>query len=310
MIKKDKTGANASRERAIYRVTILGSVVNLELLAFKFFAGIAGHSAAMLADAVHSLSDFVTDIIVLVFVKLSAKPEDADHDYGHGKYETLATAIIGLCLLLVGLGILWNGAASIWHVVQGGTLPQPGMLALVAAVVSIVLKEALYQYTAYKGRKLGSQAVVANAWHHRSDAFSSIGTMLGIGGAIVLGDAWRVLDPIAAVVVSFFIMKVAFKLLVPSMNELLEKSLPADQEERILRIALSQPGVSSPHHLRTRRIGTRCSIDLHVRMDGRITLDEAHHAATHIENDLRREFGQGTYINIHVEPEKTPCAAH
>ena len=304
MASTEVSGTSAAREREIYRVTIVGSVVNLLLLAFKFFAGIVGHSAAMLADAVHSLSDFVTDIIVLVFVKLSSKPEDADHDYGHGKYETLATAIIGICLCLVGLGIFWNGAQSIWHVVQGGTLPEPGMLALVAAVVSIVSKEALYQYTVYKGRRLDSQAVVANAWHHRSDAFSSIGTMVGIGGAIWLGDAWRVLDPIAAVVVSVFIVKVAFKLLVPSMNELLEKSLPAEVEDRISDIVLSFPGVTSPHHLRTRRIGMHYSIDLHVRMDGGITLEEAHHTATAIEHKLREAFGQGTYINIHVEPIK------
>ena len=304
MASTEVSGTSAAREREIYRVTIVGSVVNLLLLAFKFFAGIVGHSAAMLADAVHSLSDFVTDIIVLVFVKLSSKPEDADHDYGHGKYETLATAIIGICLCLVGLGIFWNGAQSIWHVVRGGTLPQPGMLALVAAVVSIVSKEALYQYTVYKGRRLDSQAVVANAWHHRSDAFSSIGTMVGIGGAIWLGDAWRVLDPIAAVVVSVFIVKVAFKLLVPSMNELLEKSLPAEVEDRISDIVLSFPGVTSPHHLRTRRIGMHYSIDLHVRMDGGITLEEAHHTATAIEHKLREAFGQGTYINIHVEPIK------
>lgn len=260
----------------------------------------------MLADAVHSLSDFVTDIIVLVFVRLSSKPEDADHDYGHGKYETMATAIIGICLCLVGLGILWNGAHSIWQVIQGNTLPEPGTLAFVAAVVSIVFKELLYQYTVYKGRKLNSQAVVANAWHHRSDAFSSIGTMIGIGGAILLGDAWRVLDPIAAVVVSFFIIKVSFKLLLPATNELLEKSLPAEVENQILQIALSQPGVSYPHHLRTRRIGARYSIDLHVCMDGDISLDQAHQTATNIEHLLRDTFGQDTYINIHVEPDKKP----
>ena len=296
--------ADAAREREIYKVTIAGSVVNFVLLLFKFFAGIVGHSAAMLADAVHSLSDFVTDIIVLVFVRLSSKPEDADHDYGHGKYETLATAIIGVCLCLVGLGILWNGANSIWQVIRGGTLPEPGMLALIAALISIASKEVLYQYTAYVGRKLDSQAVVANAWHHRSDAFSSIGTMVGIGGAIWLGDAWRVLDPVAAVVVSVFIVKVAIKLLVPSMNELLEKSLPAEVEDKVTEIALSFPGVSSPHHLRTRRIGTHYSIDLHVRMDGNISLEEAHHTATAIEQKLRETFGQGTYINIHVEPIK------
>ena len=302
MENKDKE--TARREREIYKVTIVGSVVNFLLLLFKFFAGIVGHSAAMLADAVHSLSDFVTDIIVLVFVRLSSKPEDADHDYGHGKYETLATAIIGLCLFVVGLGILWNGGQSIWHVLRGGVLPRPGILALVAAIVSIVSKEVLYQYTVFKGRKLDSQAVVANAWHHRSDAFSSIGTLVGIGGAILLGDAWCVLDPIAAVVVSFFILKVSVKLLVPSMNELLENSLPAEVENKIYEIVLSYPGVTSPHHLRTRRIGTRYSIDLHVRMDGHLSLEEAHHCTTIIEQRLRQEFGQGTYISIHVEPIK------
>ena len=299
-----KSNDTASREREIYKVTIVGSVVNFVLLLFKFFAGIVGHSAAMLADAVHSLSDFVTDIIVLVFVRISSKPEDEGHDYGHGKYETLATAIIGICLFVVGLGILWNGTQSIWQVVQGNTLPEPGMLALWAAIISVVSKEALYQYTALRGRKLNSQAVVANAWHHRSDAFSSIGTMAGIGGAILLGDEWRVLDPIAAVIVSFFILKVSVKLLVPSMNELLEKSLPAEEENRINEIVLSYPGVTAPHHLRTRRIGNNRSIDLHVRMDGKLTLEEAHRRATVIEQRLRAEFGKGTYISIHVEPIK------
>ena len=299
-----KSKKTASREREIYKVTIVGSVVNFVLLLFKFFASIVGHSAAMLADAVHSLSDFVTDIIVLVFVRISSKPEDEGHDYGHGKYETLATAIIGICLFVVGLGILWNGVQSIWQVVQGNVLPEPGMLALWAALISVVSKEALYQYTALRGRKLNSQAVVANAWHHRSDAFSSIGTMAGIGGAILLGDEWRVLDPIAAVIVSFFILKVSVKLLVPSMNELLEKSLPAEEENRINEIVLSYPGVTAPHHLRTRRIGNNRSIDLHVRMDGKLTLEEAHRRATVIEQRLRAEFGKGTYISIHVEPIK------
>lgn len=298
------TENTALREKEIYRVTLFGSVVNFLLLLFKFFAGIVGHSAAMLADAVHSLSDFVTDIIVLVFVRLSSKPEDADHDYGHGKYETLATAIIGLCLFVVGLGILWNGAHSVWSVIRGGTLPEPGMLALAAAAVSILSKELLYQYTVFKGRRLHSQAVVANAWHHRSDAFSSIGTLAGIGGAILLSEQWRVLDPIAAIIVSFFIVKVAVKLLVPAMNELLEKSLPAEVESKINEIVLSYPGVSAPHHLRTRRIGNAYSIDLHVRMDGRLPLEEAHRRATVIEDRLRDEFGQGTYISIHVEPLK------
>lgn len=294
----------SSREKGIYKVTIVGSIVNFLLLVFKFFAGIAGHSAAMLADAVHSLSDFITDIVVIVFVRIAGKPEDKGHDYGHGKYETLATAIIGLLLLCVGFGIFWNGASSIYTFLRGGQLESPGVVALVAALVSIVSKEILYQYTVVQGKKLNSQAVVANAWHHRSDALSSIGTAIGIGGAILLGDHWRVLDPIAAVVVSFFIMKVSVQLLIPCVDELLERSLPDDVEKEIEQTVLSFPGVSQPHHLRTRRIGNYYAIELHVRMDGKITLEEAHSTATAIENKLKEMFGKGTHVGIHVEPTK------
>lgn len=292
------------REKGIYKITIIGSVVNFLLLVFKFFAGIAGHSAAMLADAVHSLSDFITDIIVIVFVRISNKPEDKGHDYGHGKYETLATAIIGILLLCVGIGIFWNGAVTIYGFLHGEQLEAPRMLALVAALVSIVFKEVLYRYTVIKGKKLNSQAVIANAWHHRSDALSSIGTAVGIGGAILLGPRWRVLDPVAAVVVSFFIMKVSIQLLIPCIEELLEKSLPDDVEKEIEQTALSFPGVSQPHHLRTRRIGSYYAIEMHVRMDGKISLEEAHHTATAIENKLREMFGKGTHVGIHVEPTK------
>ena len=296
--------ASLSREKEIYKVTIIGSIANFALLAFKFVAGILGHSAAMLADAVHSLSDFVTDVIVLVFVRISNKPQDKDHDYGHGKYETLDTAIIGILLLLVGFGILWSGASSILAFMKGEQLEAPGMVALIAALVSILLKEILYQYTVIKGKSLNSQAVVANAWHHRSDAFSSIGTAVGIGGAILLGEHWRVLDPIAAVIVSFFIMKVAIQLLIPCVDELLEKSLPDEVEKDIEQVLLSFPGVSEPHHLRTRRIGSYCAIEVHVRMDGGITLEEAHTTATAIEHKLKTMLGEGTLINIHVEPKK------
>lgn len=294
----------SSREKGIYKVTIVGSIVNFLLLVFKFFAGITGHSAAMLADAVHSLSDFITDIVVIVFVRIAGKPEDKGHDYGHGKYETLATAIIGLLLLCVGFGIFWNGASSIYTFLRGGQLESPGVVALVAALVSIVSKEILYQYTVIQGKKLNSQAVIANAWHHRSDALSSIGTAIGIGGAILLGDHWRVLDPVAAVVVSFFIMKVSVRLLIPCVDELLEKSLPEDVEKEIEQTVLSFPGVSQPHHLRTRRIGNYYAIELHVRMDGKITLEEAHSTATAIENKLKEMFGKGTHVGIHVEPTK------
>lgn len=303
-MEEQSSDNSVNREQGIYRVTIVGSIVNFLLVVFKFVAGILGNSAAMLADAIHSLSDFVTDVIVILFVRISSKPQDEGHDYGHGKYETLATAMIGLLLLVVGIGICWNGVSSVYNFYQGVELQKPGMLALIAALVSIVLKEVLYQYTALQGKQLESQAVVANAWHHRSDAFSSLGTAVGIGGAILLGDRWRVLDPLSAVVVSFFIMKVSFRLLKGCMDELLEKSLSEELESKIEETILSFPGVSSPHHLRTRRIGNYYAIEVHVRMDGGISLEEAHCTATAIENKLKEMFGRKTHVGIHVEPKK------
>lgn len=295
--------AAACREREIDRVTLAGGAANLLLLALKFAAGAAGNSAAMLADAVHSLSDFATDIVVLVFVRIANKPGDKTHGYGHGKYETLATAIVGLLLLAAGAGILWNGARAVAGFAGGQPVGKPGAVALAAALASVAAKELLYRYTAAAGRRLNSQAVVANAWHHRSDALSSVGTAAGIGGAVALGEGWQVLDPVAAVAVSFFIIKAAVQLLGPCLSELVEHSLPEELERRITDAALSFEGVSEPHNLRTRRIGNYYSIDLHVRMDGDLTLRQAHDTASAIERRLRELFGKETLTNIHVEPK-------
>ncbi len=291
-----------NRQKEIYKATIVGGVVNLLLLVFKFVAGILGHSAAMIADAVHSLSDFATDIIVLVFVRISGKPQDKDHDYGHGKYETLATALIGVILVFVGLGIMWNGLTAIWSFLKGEPLGEPGILALVAALVSVLLKEALYRYTVWVGKRVDSQSVVANAWHHRSDAFSSVGTAAGIGGAILLGPSWRVLDPVAAVAVSIFIIKVAIELIIPTVDELMEKSLPDDVENEILKAVVSVPGVSDPHNLRTRKIGSTYSVTVHVRMDGNLTVSRSHALTRTIESRIRELLGPATFVSVHVEP--------
>ena len=294
----------SNREKEIFRVTWTGSIVNFALLVFKFVAGIVGLSAAMVADAVHSLSDFVTDIIVVAFVRISGKPEDEGHDYGHGKYETLATAIIALILFFVGIGIMFNGAKSVFDTINGKPLAAPSILALTVAALSILLKELLYRYTIHKAKGLNSQAMIANAWHHRSDAFSSIGTFIGIGGAICLGEQWRILDPLAAIVVSIFIMRVAVQLLKPCVDELLERSLPAETENIILEIIRSFPEVSDPHHLRTRRIGNRLAIEVHIRMNGNTPLAEAHSLASEVEKRLKYEFGKDTHIGIHMEPLK------
>ena len=272
------------------------------LLLFKFMAGIVGHSAAMVADAVHSLSDFVTDIIVLVFVHISGKPKDKSHDYGHAKYETLAMTIIGAALLAVAIGIEYSGLTQIILWAQGGNLAAPGMLALWAALLSIVLKEAVYHYSMTKARQLNSQAVEANAWHHRSDALSSIGTAIGIGGAIFLGQRWTVLDPIASIIVGMFILKVSVDLLRNGVGDLMEQSLPDAIENEILQLAASVPGVAEPHDLRTRRLGNHYAIELHILMDGDITLREAHNKADEVEAILRQHYGPDTHIAVHVEP--------
>ena len=293
-----------NREREIYKVTLVGSAANVLLTVFKFVAGILGHSAAMTADAIHSLSDLLTDAVVLLFVRVSSKPEDKDHDYGHGKYETLATTLIGLALAAVAVGLGWTAVESMLFWYGGGSLPAPGMLALWAAVVSIVLKELVYRYTVHRGKNLNSPALQANAWHHRSDALSSLGTLAGIGGAILLGNRWTVLDPIAGFVVSLFILRVAWKLLKGSFNELLEASLPDEIEKEILEVVTSFPDVSDPHHLRTRRIGSRYAIELHIRMDGAMPLAASHARTCEIEQALKARFGERTHITLHVEPRK------
>lgn len=282
---------------------MVGGAVNVVLLLFKFVAGIVGHSAAMVADAVHSLSDFVTDVIVLVFVHISGKPKDKSHDYGHGKYETLAMTVIGLALLVVAIGIVYSGMTKIIDWANGTQLEAPGMLALWAALLSIVLKEGVYRYSMVKARELNSQAVEANAWHHRSDALSSLGTAIGIGGAIFLGKRWTVLDPIASVVVGVFIVKVSIDLLRSGIGDLMEQSLPDAVEEEMLQMVETIPGVTEPHDLRTRRIGNHYAIELHILMDGNISLKEAHDKASEVEDLLRNRYGEDTHVAVHVEPK-------
>ena len=293
-----------TREQEIYKVTLAGSVGNMALLTFKFVAAVLGHSSAMMADAIHSLSDFITDLVVLVFVRLSAKPQDQSHDYGHGKFETFATFIIGLALVVAAVGIIVAAVLKVVRWAQGATLEAPGMLALWAALLSILVKEVLFRYTVSRGKALESQALVANAWHHRSDALSSIGAAAGIGGAILLGSRWTVLDPVASILVGLMLMKVAYDLLKASVDELTESSLPEGMEQEIAAIIGSFPGITEPHNLRTRRIGNRIAIEAHVRMDGDLPLREAHDCASAIERKLKERFGPATHTSIHMEPTK------
>lgn len=291
-----------SREKEIYKVTVACSAVNALLVVFKFVAGVLGHSSAMIADAVHSLSDFITDVVVIVFVRIAGKPADADHDYGHGKYETLAAVIVGLFLGLVGIGLGIGGVEKTVAFFKGVPQESPNWLAFSAALLSLVLKEWSYRYTMTVARRVDSPALVANAWHHRSDAFTSVAALAGIGGAMLLGPAWTFLDPLAAIIVCLFIIKSAYDLLRPALDELLEKSLPAADKERIAEVITSTPGVLAFHRLCTRRIGVRTAIDVHIKMDGRLSLSEAHDIASAAERRLKEALGENTVVNIHMEP--------
>lgn len=292
------------REKEIYRITLLGSVVNILLTGLKFAAGIIGSSSAMIADAVHSLSDLLTDFVVLLFVRISSRPADVDHPYGHGKYETLATGIVAISLLGAGGVLAAEGIERIVRCVQGEQLLLPGKIALWAALISIAAKELIYQVTMRVSRRVQSSALKANAWHHRTDALSSIATATGIGGALLFGGRWAILDPIAAVLVSVFILVTSGKLLHEAVQDLMEKRLPEEVEEEIRRIATSDSEMSELHHLRTRRIGNVYSIEMHLRMRGDTSLYEAHRHSMLLEQRLRERFGEGTMVTIHIEPFK------
>jgi len=293
-----------SREKQIYLVTLLGSVGNATLVIFKFIAGILGNSSAMIADAIHSLSDFVTDILVLVFVRISARPHDESHDYGYGKFETMASFFIALALLGAAVGIIVSAIDKLVDWWGGAHLEAPGIIALWAALLSISIKELLYQYTARKGRKLNAPVMIANAWHHRSDALSSVGAAIGIGLAIWLGERWTVFDPLASVLVGLMLMRVAYTLLKTSINELTESSLSQETEQEILQIVQSFDDVRQPHNLHTRRIGNRIAIEIHLRMNGNLSLNTVHERATAIERKLKERFGKDTHVSLHMEPIK------
>ena len=293
-----------SREKEIVYITLWGSVVNVALTALKFVAGIMGCSAAMIADAVHSLSDLLTDFVVLLFVRISSRPADQKHPYGHGKYETLATTIVAMTLLIAGGVLMLEGVEKIIAALRGEELTMPGRIALWAALISIASKELIYQLTMRVARRVNSSALEANAWHHRTDALSSVATAIGIGGALLFGGRWAILDPIAAVLVSLFILIAAAKLLYEAVEDLMEKRLPEEVEQQIRNIVAQDTEMSELHKLRTRRVGSVYSIDMHLRMSGDTSLYEAHRHSMLLEQRLREHFGQETLVTIHLEPYK------
>jgi cation diffusion facilitator family transporter len=288
----------------VRRVTWIGFWVNAALMTLKLTAGWLGHSDALVADGFHSLSDFVTDVIVIVFIGIAYRSADSEHPYGHGKYETMATLLVAVALLIVGIALGYEGGKSVVSAINGTILPKPRMVTLYVAAISILSKEWLFRYTIKRADSVNSSSLRANAWHHRSDALSSVATLVGVAASIFLSESWRILDPIASVVISVFIAWSAIDIARGALNELLERSLSHDDITAISAIIVSTPGVIKFHHLRTRRVGHSAIIDLHIKVDPNITVTAGHDIATHLEHRLRTDFDSDLITNIHVEPAK------
>jgi len=282
------------RLRTLNRVTVLGAVINLILAVLKAVIGIAGRSSVLVADAVHSLSDLATDVVALFSLRVASKPPDEEHPYGHGRYETLGTAILAVVLLIAAAGITWDA----WR--RFGDSPEPAAITLWAAALSIVVKEALFQVTFRVGRRYDSPLVVSNAWHHRSDALSSIAALAGIAGARM---GFPILDPAAAVVVAALIAKMALSLLREAIREFTDTALQREVLQHLGHGVRRLPGVVSLHELRSRRMGARVLVDLHVEVDGSTTVSDGHQVAERVRQFVFREQAGVSEVLVHIDPE-------
>lgn len=278
-------------------VTLVGALINVLLILLKFFAGVFGHSQALIADAVHSISDLFTDLVVLIGLKIGRKAPDESHPFGHGRIETLASSMVGIALIATAVYLGIKSSLNIYH----HTEYHPTRLALIGASVSIILKEFLYQYTVRVGRRIKSQLIKANAWHHRSDALSSVAVLLGVAGALV-NPSWHILDSFAALLVSFFIIKVGLDILWKTLREFTDAAPTAEVLDKINRCARSIEGVFETHDLKVRTSGGFYQMEIHVLVDGQLTVAEGHRIAQEVENCLIDEFDEIEQVIVHVDP--------
>lgn len=283
-------------DRQIRRVTSVTITGNVVLSALKLAAGLFGHSGAMISDAVHSLSDVATTIVAYVGVRLSRHKPDEEHQYGHERIESLATLILGLLLAITGVGIGYKG---IINIAEGTALPVPGAIALIAAAVSIAVKEAMYWYTRHYARLLHSEAFMADAWHHRSDAFSSIGSLVGIAGARL---GYPIMDSLASVVICVFILRVSVSMMKDALSQMLDTSRGPEYEAEMAAFVRNQPGVISVDMLHTRRFGNKTYVDLEISADGDMSLREAHDIAERVHDGIEGTYDNIKHVMVHVNP--------
>jgi len=296
-VKKIGKNLKTSRETYLRKVTWIGFLINITLASIKFTAGYFGRSQALIADAIHSLTDTTTDLAVIAGSHFWSRPPDESHPYGHRRLETLVTVFIGLMLAAAGIGIGWD-AVSTLH--EKDSSP-PGWIALYAALISILTKEVLYRWTAVAGKRIKSPALAANAWHHRTDAISSLPVLIAVGGALIF-PSWSFLDRVGAVVVSIFIMHAAMKIIWPGISELIDAGAPEAIQKKITDIAYNNQGVQEVHKVRTRYISTSIQIDMHIVVDGSISVLQGHAIADEVEGQIINDIPNVLDVVIHVDP--------
>ncbi len=294
--------SNIEIERGVsgHRVTLVGAFVNSLLIALKMTTGVVGQSQALIADAVHSVSDLFTDVVVILGIKMGQKEPDGKHPFGHARMETLASAILGFALIVTALYLGIEAALDIYHDVEY----HPTGVALIGAGASILVKEVLYQYTVRTGRRIRSRLVIANAWHHRSDALSSVAVLLGVAGALV-NPSWHILDSFAAMLVSFFIIKVGLDIIGESLRELTDTAPRAEILDKIEKCTRSVEGVIDTHDLRVRTSGGAVQMETHIVVDGNLSVARGHRIAKEVENCLAREIDNFGRVIVHVDPDST-----
>ncbi len=285
-------------EKVAMKVSKVSIIANLALTILKLAAGVIAHSGAMISDAIHSASDVFSTIVVIIGIKISGKASDKDHPYGHERMECVAAIVLATILAATGLGIGYTAVEKI----AGGNyanLVVPGMMALVAAILSIVVKEGMYQYTRVYARKIDSGALMADAWHHRSDALSSVGALVGIAGARM---GFPILDPVASVVICFFIEKAAYEIFMDAVDKMVDKACDEEVEAELTECALSQEGVQGVDLLHTRVFGNKIYVDIEIRVDGEMRLRDAHGIAEHVHDAIEKNFSKVKHIMVHVNP--------
>lgn len=296
-----ETSTNHKAKVQAYQVSLW---VNTILPPLKLVVGFLGNSAALIADGINSLTDIISNLVVYLLLRVSGKPQDENHAYGHGKYETVASFALGAAMIVAGILIIVDSGKTIGDYFSEGILPkQPAYIVLAVAIFAMVLKEWAYRYTLKKAKETRSEVLHAEAMDHRSDVFTSLAVLIGAGSSILFGGVAQLMEPIAAIVVAGFVMRMGLEVTLPSLAKLTEASLPKETEAEIIEIAKSVEGITDPHNLRTRMTGSdTVAIELDVRVDGHTSLYEAHDLSILLEEKLAERFGEGTHIIIHVEP--------